>query len=420
MWVRIPLGALDTAVSGRSDDDLVYGSGIRAKSGALRAQGLTWSQISRLLGVSRSTLRDWQASGRLGPQPIDCPRCDGRDLDPLAYAALLGFYLGDGCISALARYYSLRVVSDATMPGLIDDITACIRAVRSDARIFHVTAPGAVVVASNWNHRPCLFPQHGAGRKHERPIVLDDWQRAIVEDHPGPFLRGLFHSDGCRVKNWTMRPVAGEMKRYEYPRWQFSNTSTDIRELVLLGARPRRHPVAPEQLELHQCLQARRRGGSRRSHRAEDLRRTLGACEDWSVAWSPRSHSPPAATAASPLPHATWPRWRSRGRPPACPSRPAPPGGPCCGTSPGATARGTRWAASSSPRPWAATRTPRAGPRGGRAPTAARGPAARWPRRTTSPRGQCCSPSAATATTSQRSEPGQVGRTATRAPAAGT
>ena len=22
-----------------------------------------------------------------------------------------------------------------------------------------------------------LFPQHGPGRKHERPIVLDDWQR---------------------------------------------------------------------------------------------------------------------------------------------------------------------------------------------------------------------------------------------------
>ena len=28
-----------------------------------------------------------------------------------------------------------------------------------------------------------------------------------------------------------MRPVGGKMKRYEYPRWQFSNTSTDIREL---------------------------------------------------------------------------------------------------------------------------------------------------------------------------------------------
>lgn len=74
-------------------------------------------------------------------------------------------------------------------------------------------------------------PQHGPGRKHERPIILEDWQRAVVEDHPGPFLRGLFHSDGCRVDNWTRRVVAGEPKIYRYPRWQFCNASQDIREL---------------------------------------------------------------------------------------------------------------------------------------------------------------------------------------------
>jgi hypothetical protein len=31
--------------------------------------------------------------------------------------------------------------------------------------------------------------------------------------------------------NSTRRLVAGEMKRYRYPRWQFSNASADIREL---------------------------------------------------------------------------------------------------------------------------------------------------------------------------------------------
>ena len=71
------------------------------------------------------------------------------------------------------------------------------------ATVIHVAAPGCVMAQSHWQHWPCLFPQHGPGRKHERPIVLDDWQREIVEDHPGPFLRGLFHSDGCRAKNWT-------------------------------------------------------------------------------------------------------------------------------------------------------------------------------------------------------------------------
>ena len=82
-----------------------------------------------------------------------------------------------------------------------------------------------------WNHWPCLFPQHGPGRKHERRITLEPWQQAIVEEHTGAFLRGLFHSDGCRAKNWTQKIIAGERKRYDYPRWQFTNNSADIREL---------------------------------------------------------------------------------------------------------------------------------------------------------------------------------------------
>ena len=92
-------------------------------------------------------------------------------------------------------------------------------------------APGCVVVQSHWKHWPCLFPQHGPGRKHERPIVLEDWQRAVIEAHPGAFLRGLFHSDGSRVRNWATRVVAGERKRYDYPRWQFSTCPPTSRAL---------------------------------------------------------------------------------------------------------------------------------------------------------------------------------------------
>jgi hypothetical protein len=54
----------------------------------------------------------------------------------------------------------------------------------------------------------------------------------VAETHrrakPGDFLRGLFHSDGCRVNNWATRTVAGRKKRYDYPRWQFVNHSEDI------------------------------------------------------------------------------------------------------------------------------------------------------------------------------------------------
>jgi hypothetical protein len=91
-----------------------------------------------------------------------------------------------------------------------------------------VQRTGCVAVKSFTKHWLCLFPQHGAGKKHTRPIVLEPWQQEIVDARPGPFLRGLFHSDGCRITNWTTHEVRGERRRYEYPRYFFSNESTDI------------------------------------------------------------------------------------------------------------------------------------------------------------------------------------------------
>jgi hypothetical protein len=59
--------------------------------------------------------------------------------------------------------------------------------------------------------------------KHTRSIVLADWQQEMVDRFPAPFLRGLIHSDGCRVLNW----VNGK----PYPRYHFTNESSDIRAL---------------------------------------------------------------------------------------------------------------------------------------------------------------------------------------------
>jgi hypothetical protein len=74
-----------------------------------------------------------------------------------------------------------------------------------------------------------LFPQHGPGFKHSRPIRLQPWQDAIaLERHPQQFVRGLIHSDGCRSVN-RVRNATGRW--YDYPRYQFSNRSDDIRDL---------------------------------------------------------------------------------------------------------------------------------------------------------------------------------------------
>ena len=74
---------------------------------------------------------------------------------------------------------------------------------------------------------PWLLPQHGVGRKHGRRIALFDWQQRIVDAHPEQLLRGLIHSDGCRAIN----RICGRRGTYEYPRYEFSNRSQDIRRI---------------------------------------------------------------------------------------------------------------------------------------------------------------------------------------------
>jgi len=209
----------------------MYSEATRREALALLSGGLSLSETSRHTGVSRSTLRDWLTRPDPLASPSACPRCDDAQLDTRAYSALLGFYLGDGCISRMPRYFTLRVSCDATYPSVVEDVARCLEAVHPRRRVHLVVAPGCVVAQSAWQHWPCLFPQHGPGRKHHRPIVLEPWQSRIVEGHPAAFLRGLFHSDGSRVRNWATRTVAGELKRYDYPRWQFTNHSADIRGL---------------------------------------------------------------------------------------------------------------------------------------------------------------------------------------------
>lgn len=210
----------------------MYPKSLREQAMKLLDSGWSLNATSRYLGVSRAALRDWRDNG-IVPQgrPALCFVCNGQACaESAAYAALLGYYLGDGCVSRQRRTYSLRVSCDASYPAIVDDVDKAIAAVHPSGRVCHVRAPGVVVAQSCWKHWPCLFPQHGPGRKHQRKLELADWQRAILEEHPAAFLRGLLHSDGCRVNNWATRMVAGEKKRYDYPRWQFVNHSSDIRD----------------------------------------------------------------------------------------------------------------------------------------------------------------------------------------------
>ena len=82
-----------------------------------------------------------------------------------------------------------------------------------------------IVLSVYHGHLTCLFPQHGVAKKHERAIVLESWQDALVAAQPWPFLRGCIRSDGCSFINRT--------GRYEYLSYEFANLSPDIRALFV-------------------------------------------------------------------------------------------------------------------------------------------------------------------------------------------
>ena len=149
-----------------------------------------------------------------------------------SYAYLLGLYLGDGCISPAGRgdkgVWLLRVACADAWPGLALECAQAIRAIRPDNRVGSVHKQGCAEVTSYSKHWPCLFPQHGPGRKHERRIELEPWQQEIVAEFPGELARGLFHSDGCRITNRVRRALPGGDRWYEYPRYFFVNMSSDI------------------------------------------------------------------------------------------------------------------------------------------------------------------------------------------------
>ncbi|MFD9125677.1 helix-turn-helix domain-containing protein [Kitasatospora sp. NPDC059571] len=203
----------------------------------LRA-GTSNADVARRLGVPAGTVSWWKHQDRArrgelpGRRRSTCPHCHGDPLDRPAYGYLLGLYLGDGHISRAGRHCpSLAISCDDRWPGLADAAERAIRAVLPHNSPCRVRRKGCHDVKVYSAHLPCHFPQHGPGKKHERPIVLEPWQQEIVDAHPWELLRGLFHSDGCRVTNRVSRAAGGEVRRHEYPRYLFTNTSADIRQI---------------------------------------------------------------------------------------------------------------------------------------------------------------------------------------------
>ncbi|MFE0698608.1 helix-turn-helix domain-containing protein [Streptomyces sp. NPDC058872] len=216
-----------------------HGTDVRQQALVLLRGGAKNADVARRLRVPPGTIGYWKHVDRTergacpGRPTAPCPRCHGRELDGASYAYLLGLYLGDGHISHYSthRTPNLMITLDDTWPGVQDEAEAAMRRVFPDNATCRVRRKGCHNVKVYSLHLTCLFPQHGPRSKHERRIALETWQQELVDVHTWAFIRGLIHSDGCRTINWTTRLVGGEHKRYEYPRYFFTNKSDDIRKL---------------------------------------------------------------------------------------------------------------------------------------------------------------------------------------------
>lgn len=207
----------------------MYSSSTPEYALALLDHGFNDCEVARKLNVPRSTVRCWRVrreQSSVASWPT-CPRCWRRASRPVRftdtdYSELLGLYLGDGHIARAGRTHRLRLFLDSSYPGIIEDarrlIGRCFAA--NDVGLVHADDGATTILSLYCSHLICLFPQHGPGKKHERPIRLEPWQRRRIEAAPWAFLRGCIRSDGCVFINRT--------GPYSYLSYDFSNRSTEI------------------------------------------------------------------------------------------------------------------------------------------------------------------------------------------------
>jgi hypothetical protein len=199
---------------------------------AFVAAGCSDVEISKRTGIPRTTVRDWR-HGKLPGRPRPwltisrLPDMYAGLADPAR--ALLRVFIGalprGRMRFSQPRTYCLRIFLDAVYPGIVEACRDAVQAVRPENRVWvgRSRTCRCNIVAVCSNHWPCLLPQMGPGRKHNRPIRLEPWQDDVVSHERHAFIRGLLHSDGCRV-------VAND-RGVRSVRYHFSNKSDDIKRI---------------------------------------------------------------------------------------------------------------------------------------------------------------------------------------------
>jgi hypothetical protein len=203
-------------------------------------QGIPKKRIGIMLGIPRPTVRDCierygtlagleeqkTRANRSTPDEVLHRIADPENIEiQQAYAYILGMYLGDGYIVRNKRVYFLRIALDNDYPNIIQMCVTRVQALlpENKVNILLSTMGDWSEVVCTYKFWPEVFPQHGEGPKHKRKIELEVWQKRITDAYPLELFRGLYHSDGSRYSNIV--------KGKDYPRYQFTNVSDDIRGL---------------------------------------------------------------------------------------------------------------------------------------------------------------------------------------------
>jgi hypothetical protein len=204
----------------------------------LVGQGFSDYRIAALTGVPRATVLRWRRRDHPPHAGLaSVVASEWTVVEPVAYCYLLGTYLGDGHVTHKPPgRWVLRVACDQRYPRIIDEVREAMEATFPERRSTRIrSSSGASDVISICH--PAVgraFPQHGPGRKHLRSIVLADWQLELTRAHPEALIRGLIHSDGCRVLNqFQTKLPSGRIASYSYVRYFFSNHSADIRQIFI-------------------------------------------------------------------------------------------------------------------------------------------------------------------------------------------
>jgi hypothetical protein len=165
----------------------MYDASTKTRVAALGKLGMANGEIERRTGVSQRTIRRWQVSGLLVAGTSTCYRC-GHPVHrpnryPPEYVYLLGIYLGDGHITEFQRgVCRLRIFLDAAYPGIVRETKEAIETLLPSNSVhvsLNVRGERLTIVGAYSKQWPCLFPQHGAGMKHTRPIELESWQQSL-------------------------------------------------------------------------------------------------------------------------------------------------------------------------------------------------------------------------------------------------